>query len=99
MAKITEPDLQEVVEIYLTAIKIGQAHRAVQIVAQAFSVSRATAWRHLERAREAGLLSKIDHLPQRARWSSGGPSWLACSECRYPWPCPDAADFFKQKES
>lgn len=89
MTKIVPEDLVEVARVYNAAYDIGQGHRAVQIVAQRFGCDRSTAHRHVEKARDAGLLVIFPegHDPMRVRPLSKGTSWVACSTCRTPWPC------------
>lgn len=101
MTKIRDEDLAEVARIFNAAISIGQGHRGAQIVAEAFAVDRTTAWRHITSARQAGLITgREGHYPRKTRWMSGpdrNSSWMACVECRQPWPCPDFLD--NQKDS
>lgn len=85
-------DLRPAIGAYQRAMRT-EPHRAIQAVADELGVSRATAWRRLNMARESGLIPSLDqHRPASARWSyeARGASWLACVECHQPWPCPSA---------
>jgi hypothetical protein len=87
---VTGKQLDAAARAYEAAIKL-QPHRATQLVAEALGVSRATAIRHIARAREMRLITDYgDHGPRRVRWSDSSEAWLACSNCRSPWPCTTA---------
>lgn len=70
--------------------------RPVAHVAEMFGVTTTTVQNWLREARSLGMLASEpgtafvgSHQPRMARWSDGD-SWMACSECRAPWPCSAA---------
>lgn len=83
--------LVEFVEAYRAAYDT-KPHKATTLAAKTLGLSRATAIRRLAAAREAGLWVDGLHRPRRVRWTRGEGSWLACAECRQPWPCPEASE-------
>ncbi|WP_143099799.1 hypothetical protein [Nocardioides psychrotolerans] len=83
--------LQQFADTYRAAYNT-KPHHATSITAAALGISRATAIRRLAAVRAAGLFVESKHGPKHARWTSDGPSWLACRHCREPWPCTSARD-------
>lgn len=67
-------------------------------------LSRGRASHRLVLARAVGVLPHAGrgrrafgegHWPRAAQWCTSGRQkktiWTACQQCRYPWPCADAA--------
>lgn len=87
---------ERVAEVYQAAAGCAPT-RAVQ---ERFGVSRSTAIRLVMTARRVGLLPSTtpgkarafgEHEPRTVRWGDRSASWLACTVCRTPWPCPAVA--------
>lgn len=90
-----KPDLHAIAEIYRQALDVGEY--PVTAVMRMLGKPRSTAGRYVSRARQAGLLPATrqgsarghagSHAPRRARWLDETSSWLACADCKQPWPC------------
>ncbi|OLT46481.1 hypothetical protein BJF85_16690 [Saccharomonospora sp. CUA-673] len=88
-------DLDEIADVYRAAVERTEHPR--RAVMNAFGMTRQTAARWIRLAREAGNLppeqgkafAAGEHYPRRARFGSDRATWLACAECRHPWPCPN----------
>jgi hypothetical protein len=103
MRRHTVSDLIPIARTYLLSVHHGVAVPKV-VVMREHGLSRDQAGAAIRAARDAGLLPYVhrgqsspkdsaDHWPRMARWTNAGgrESWLACLNCRQPWPCSEAA--------